>query len=453
MNWQTFLFVKKLKMNTERVTINVGILSSKKIKFQLNQDYLLFQTGKTYFGTYVAKITPEHKILFDNETYSELKFTKKDSDSNFTLYDVIIGKNFHWQQKEDQKFEDNLKFIVEDNNITAINIIDVESYLKSVISSEMRATSSLELLKAHAVISRSWVISQIRNKKIEKNRIKTPKIGELIKWYDREDHKNFDVCADDHCQRYQGITKESTNSVKTAIEETLGEVLTSDGKICDARFSKCCGGVTELFENCWEDTPHKYLTEVIDNKKGKDTTIGDLTQEKDAQSWIEKESDSFCNTTDKNILKQVLNDYDQKTPNFYRWKVEYDAKEIQTLIENKTGIEFGTILDLQPIERGVSGRLIKLNIIGEKKTLVVGKELEIRRVLSETHLYSSAFVINKVCDTQKNVTKFILKGAGWGHGVGLCQIGAAVMSENGYKYDEILLHYYKNSLISHNYGL
>ena len=257
MNWQTFLFVKKLKMNTERVTINVGILSSKGIKFQLNQDYLLSQTGKTYFGTYVVKITPDHKILFDNETYSELKFTKNDSDSNFTLYDVIIGKNFHWQQKEDQKFEDNLKFIVEDNNITAINIIDVESYLKSVISSEMRATSSLELLKAHAVISRSWVISQIRNKKIEKNRIKTPKIGELIKWYDREDHKNFDVCADDHCQRYQGITKESTNSVKTAIEETLGEVLTSDGKICDARFSKCCGGVTELFENCWEDTPQQ----------------------------------------------------------------------------------------------------------------------------------------------------------------------------------------------------
>jgi SpoIID/LytB domain protein len=320
----------------------------------------------------------------------------------------------------------------------------------------MSATSSYELLKAHAVISRSWLMAQvIKGEELQKSNTQYQSIAEtadsFIRWYDREDHVNFDVCADDHCQRYQGMTKQSTPLVVDAINATRGLVLTSEGKICDARFSKCCGGVAETFENVWEPENHKYLQAVIDNPQAPEGYDMDLTREEAADKFIRTSPEAFCNTTDKEILSQVLNDYDQETMDFYRWKVEYSQEEIAELIERKTGKEFGQILDLIPCERGESGRLITLKIVGSKRTLTIGKELEIRKVLSESHLYSSEFVVDKLDVVNEVPSKFVLIGAGWGHGVGLCQIGAAVMGAKGYKHDEILLHYFRGAQLEKRY--
>ncbi|NTV19399.1 MAG: SpoIID/LytB domain-containing protein, partial [Bacteroidales bacterium] len=338
--------------------------------------------------------------------------------------------------------------------ITAINLLGVEEYLTSVISSEMSATASLELLKAHAVISRSWLLAQIdKNIEItnssEKYSTMTESEGELIRWYDREDHTRFDICADDHCQRYQGITRASTPIVKDAIGQTRGELLMSEGKICDARYSKSCGGVFEEFQYCWEDKKYPYLVKQRDSKS--DTIIPDLTVEKNAVEWIKESPESFCNTTDKKVLSQVLNNYDQETVNFYRWSVKYSQKELSQLILKRSGTDYGDILDLVPIERGTSGRLVKLKIVGTKRTRIIGKELEIRRTLSESHLYSSAFFVEKEMGPEQAPLAFTLKGAGWGHGVGLCQIGAAVMGEKGYNYKEILLHYFIGATINKMY--
>ena len=373
----------------------------------------------------------------------------------FELLDVTIGINFHWERKEDQRFLGALKIIVENGKLTGINVIHVEDYLTSVISSEMSATASLELLKAHAVISRSWLLAQIqKNKEITEAQANysafTQTDEELIRWYDREDHTRFDVCADDHCQRYQGITRASTDIVKQAISATRGQVLTSDGKICDARFSKCCGGAFEEFQYCWEDIKYPYLAQQRDSKTH--ATLPDLTQEVEADRWIRTSPEAFCNTTDKKILSQVLNNYDQETTDFYRWKVEYTQEELSALILKRSGIDYGQIIDLIPIARGTSGRLWKLKIVGTKRTLTIGKELEIRRTLSTSHLYSSAFVVDKEELSSEGIPgRFILTGAGWGHGVGLCQIGAAVMGEQGYKYDAILLHYYIGASIDKLY--
>ena len=369
---------------------------------------------------------------------------REETDS-FELLDVTIGINFHWERKENQRFHGALKFIVEDEKITGINVIHVEDYLTSVISSEMSATASLELLKAHAVISRSWLLAQIqKNKEIaDINATYTASVQtekEFIRWYDREDHMHFDVCADDHCQRYQGITRASTEMVEQAIQATRGQALTYEDKICDARFSKCCGGAFEEFQYCWEDVKHPYLVKQRDSKKA--TFLPDLRIHSEAEKWIRTSPDAFCNTKEKRILSQVLNNYDQETTDFYRWKVEYTQEELAKLIFQRSGIDYGQVIDLIPIERGTSARISKLKIIGTKKTLIIGKELEIRRTLSPSHLYSSAFVVDKTEVKNGIPGKFILTGAGWGHGVGLCQIGAAVMGEQGYAYDEILLHYY-----------
>jgi len=436
-----------------KALVEVGIMSEERIEVKFNTPYILQQNG--------ASCKDHESIFISNgniniegraESHTDLLFVPTTDNGNFTLADVTIGKNFHWEQKELQTFSGALRIIMEGNQLTAINIVPVEEYLTSVISSEMSATSSIELLKAHAVISRSWLLSQITNK----NRKKTTASGmteteeEIIKWYDREDHINFDVCADDHCQRYQGITRASTKTVREAIEATKGLVLMCDDEICDARFSKSCGGVSETFENCWEDSPHKYLVKVIDNADCHDKLAENLTIETNAEQWIRSEPKSFCNTTDKEILSQVLNSYDQETPDFYRWKVEYSQEEISGLIRRKSGIDFGDILDIVPMERGVSGRLVKMKIVGSKRTLTIGKELEIRKILSESHLYSSAFIVDKEGDGIP--LKFTLTGAGWGHGVGLCQIGAAVMAAKGYSYKDILFHYYKNCTIDENYG-
>lgn len=443
-------------MKLKEPQLRVGIMYEKEISFQLNGIYVLQQNGKKYTGNQKAKYI-DGKIFFDGLCENELIFDpENEKEGCFDLFGVTIGIKFHWERKEDQKFKGSLHFIVEDEKLTAINVLSLEDYLISVISSEMSATSSMELLKAHAVISRSWLMAQvIKGEELLQSNTNYQSIVETedsyIRWYDREDHINFDVCADDHCQRYQGITRQSTQLVVEAIESTRGLVLTSDGKICDARFSKCCGGVAETFENVWEPENHKYLQAVIDNPQAPVGYDMSLKKEEAADRFIRTSPEAFCNTTDKEILSQVLNDYDQETMDFYRWKVEYTQEEISELIERKTGKEFGQILDLIPGERGESGRLITLKIVGSKRSLIIGKELEIRKVLSESHLYSSEFVVDKL-DVQNGVpSKFVLIGAGWGHGVGLCQIGAAVMGAKGYKHDEILLHYFRGAELEKRY--
>ena len=365
--------------------------------------------------------------------------------ARFVIHEVTIGLNFHWERKENEVFKGSLEFIHDDEKIHAVNVLSIEDYLLSVISSEMSATSSIEFLKAHAVISRSWLLAQTRkNKSLQNENHKYTTTfrteNELIRWYDREDHHLFDVCADDHCQRYQGITRATTPLIEQSVQKTCGEVLIYNGLICDARFSKCCGGITELFENAWEPVNHPYLQRVVDNDSYPKELYRDLTLEREAADWIGDRPEVFCNSSDKNVLKQILNDYDQETNDFFRWKVVYTQKELSELVKSRTGLDFGDIIDLIPVKRGVSGRIIKLKIVGSLQTMIIGKELEIRKSLSETHLYSSAFIIEK--QGEDDAPQFILHGAGWGHGVGLCQIGAAVMGDKGYTYDKILAHYF-----------
>ena len=422
--------------------VSVGIVTANEIVFSLHQPYN--ENGTTVSGK--QSVSYENgAIIWNGKRYKELVFQPQEAGASFSLEDVTIGVNFHWERKETQTFLGILRFAIEGTAMWAINELPVERYLESVISSEMSATSSLRLLEAHAVISRSWLLAQIENRrsaKTEQTSLYSCITGKdkMIKWYDRQDHTLFDVCADDHCQRYQGITKETSPHVAVAIQHTCGQVLMSEGKICDARFSKCCGGAMEEFQYCWEDSPKPYLKAIGDTPE---KTIPDLTVEANAEEWIRTSPDSFCNTSDKNILSQVLNDYDQETTDFYRWRVDYTQEEISQLINSKLNIDFGQIIDLIPIERGKSARLCQLKIVGTKQTLTIGKELEIRRALSPSHLYSSAFVVDKEDVNAEGVPAlFHIIGCGWGHGVGLCQIGAAVMGEKGYNYDQILAHYY-----------
>lgn len=440
--------------------ITVGILSGKEIGFSFPKEFIS-SDGIAICGIQQA-VYRKGKICWQEKEYDELSFTpQRDTSSFFELQDVTIGINFHWERKEVQRFKGELKIIVEDDRLTAINIIPIEDYLTSVISSEMSATASLELLKAHAVISRSWLLNKL---KVANGKLKvimhpdntanfelSTLPSQLIKWYDHEAHKNFDVCADDHCQRYQGITRTSTPQAIEAVFATRGEVLMYEGEICDARFSKCCGGAFEEFQNCWENVKHPYLIGQRDSKT--ETRLPDLTKEAEADKWIRTSPAAFCNTHNKQVLSQVLNNYDQETIDFYRWRVCYSQQELSELIHKRSGIEFGKIIDLIPVERGTSGRLVRLKIVGTLRTLIIGKELEIRRTLSSSHLYSSAFVVDKEYkeDEKEIPSRFILTGSGWGHGVGLCQIGAAVMGEQGYKYKEILSHYYPGSAIEQQY--
>jgi SpoIID/LytB domain protein len=344
----------------------------------------------------------------------------------------------------------SLKLFREKEKIWVINILPISMYLTSVISSEMSAKSSLQLLKAHAIISRSWLLAQIEKAKSikgkkEKYKSEYKTENEIVRWMDREDHNLFDVCADDHCQRYQGITKISTENSRLAIEETKGIVLMYENKICDTRYSKCCGGISEAYENVWESVRHEYLSSVIDYKFDLENYETDFSSEDNVRKWITGNPPAFCNNSDTKTLTQILVDFDQETKDFFRWKIIYTQDEIKRIINEKSGIDFGDIIDLQPVKRGDSARLIKLKIVGTKKSLTIGKELEIRKILSESHLYSSAFVIDKEGLKNNIPEKFILSGAGWGHGVGLCQIGAAVMAAQGYQFDEILLHYFKDA--------
>lgn len=408
--------------------VSVGIVGAESITFTLN--------GYGEDGSSRTATIHNGLIQYDGKAHTRLCFKPQSPDDSFSLMDVVIGVNFHWQRLETQTFRGSLRLLADGGKIWAINDLPVEDYLESVISSEMSAQSSLPLLMAHAVISRSWLMSQIDGNTAPNTQASHG--DAFIRWYDHTDHTLFDVCADDHCQRYQGITKETSPNVAEAIRRTRGELLTYGDEICDARFSKCCGGAMEEFQYCWDDTPKPYLKGIGDTPE---ETIPDLTVEENARQWILSSPKSFCNTTDKRILSQVLNDYDQETTDFYRWRVSYTHEELSKLVEKKLGAGLGTITDMRPLKRGTSGRICELRITGTKKTIVVGKELEIRRALSESHLYSSAFVVEKQGDT------FTLIGAGWGHGVGLCQIGAAVMGDKGYAYDEILRHYYPGAEI------
>ncbi|MBR0501305.1 MAG: DUF4922 domain-containing protein [Bacteroidales bacterium] len=431
-------------MRTQEI-LTVGVVSLPELVFNFKTDYTC--NGQNYTGVHKATADGD-RVVFEGSSYGELYFRSVGEKGSFELNNVTIGVDFHWNRQETQLFPDDLKLIAVDGKVVAINCVGIENYLVSVISSEMSATNSEELLKAHCIISRSWILAQIqKNREIKASNEKysacTDTGEELIKWYDREDHDRFDVCADDHCQRYYGLSRASTQAVRDAVEQTWGRVLTYGGRICDARFSKCCGGVFEEFKFCWEPRQFPYLVKRRDSAAEND--FPDLTVEENARKWILSEPEAFCNTKDPKILSQVLTNFDQETRNFYRWKVEYTVEELSELVRRRSGEDYGEIVDLIPVARGTSGRLWKLRIVGTRKTKVIGKELEIRRTLSPSHLYSSAFVV------EKTDGKFILRGAGWGHGVGLCQIGAAVMGAKGYKYDEILSHYFPGSAIEKKY--
>ena len=435
-------------------TIEVGIMSAKSIEFQLIGRFKQATGEETESVKGEAVVNGDTSFIFrlgnKQQVFDDFVLLEplNEEQAGFELYHVVIGVKFHWEREETQRFKGKLKIYLENGMLTAVNILPLDDYLLSVISSEMSAASSLELLKAHAVTSRSWLLAQIeKSKQIKDASYKTLIRDEegYIRWYDREDHDRFDVCADDHCQRYQGTTKVSSPQVYDALKATSGEVLMYDGVVCDARYYKCCGGITEKFENVWEPVIHPYLTKVIDNGVVPAEYDTDLTNEDNARAWILGNPPAFCNTHDKEVLSQVLNDYDQETQDFYRWQVTLMQAEIKDLLFRKIGVDTGDVLDLIPLERGVSGRIIRLKIVGRQQTIVIGKELEIRKALSESHLYSSAFIVEKEYESSEKPEKFILRGAGWGHGVGLCQIGAAIMGAKGYRYKEILTHYFPHA--------
>lgn len=423
--------------------IDVGLLLSDSVDFCLSGT---FHRGGSdgVTGEHIVSACGD-AVEWKGKVYDRLLFSPVDDTCTFTVCNVIIGIDFHWERRENQTFKGELLFFAENGKVRVVNRIGVEDYLQSVISSEMSSTSSLQLLKAHAIISRSWLYAQLRRAEdscVETSLCEKCNDDEIIRWYAREDHKFFDLCADDHCQRYQGITRAMNPNVVRAVEETADIVLVNNGTVCDARFSKCCGGITEKFSSCWENVDVPYLASFRDADAASEHF--DASSEDVARHWIEGHDAAFCSSVDAHVLSQVLNGYDRETNDFYRWTVEYTAEEFSLLIKEKSGIDFGRIEELVPLQRGPSGRIIKLKIVGCKKSIVVGKELEIRRWLSPSHLYSSAFIVDKKLGTDNNVT-FVLRGAGWGHGVGLCQIGAAAMSEKGYDFCAILSHYYPNT--------
>lgn len=445
------------QVTPQQPKIKVGIMAAKEIRFCLNDSYT---DGHNSFEGEMSINAIQGRLNWNGILLDSLTLKPHEHGSTFTLHDVTIGIGFHWERKEDQTFSGWLRFIVENGMVRAINILPVEDYLASVISSEMKPTASREFLRAHAVISRSWVLAQLRSphrKDMDADNAQAsiPFAGShilnrIIKWYDHDQHTLFDVCADDHCQRYQGRTRIISAAAEAAVKETMGQTLVFDGHLCDARFSKCCGGITEQFETCWQDEHKPYLIALRDSSIN-EGALPDLTIEENARQWIMSEPKSFCNSADGNILSESLNGYDLETPDYYRWKVEYSVHQISDIFRRKSSLDIGDIVDLRPIKRGPSGRIYELEIEGTKSTVTIGKELEIRRTLSESHLFSSAFVVEKNTDENGNIQGFILHGAGWGHGAGLCQIGAAVMAAKGYTYREILQHYYPGTTLGRFY--
>ena len=436
--------------------IQVGILSAKEIRFHLSGLFHVYATpAHLGSGNLLEDLSSgDHDVeirggllLWKGGTYMSLRFQPQRPEDTFYLEDVTIGKDFHWQRQEQERFWGSLKLIVKEDQITAINTLPLERYLECVISSEMSANAHLELLKAHAIISRSWLLAQILHKSDSQESCLEQIPGGWKRWYNHTSHQDFDVCADDHCQRYQGISRIQNDKAREAVRQTYGKVLMHQGAICDARYAKCCGGKSEIFSACWQDENPKYLQAVRDDKDESPTL--DLSQEENAKKWILDRPGAFCATRDKAVLSQILNSYDQETEDFYRWSVTYYQEELSGLIHRKSGVDIGLLMDLKPLKRGESGRIELLQIIGSKTSLTIGKELEIRRILSTSHLKSSAFIIETGQD-EKGRT-FTLKGAGWGHGVGLCQIGAAMMALEGYSHENILSHYYKSATLEQLY--
>jgi stage II sporulation protein D len=432
--------------------ITVGILTAPSVHIEFHGGYVISGESALVQDTCSA-CASEGKIVLESgdkrfQADSEMLLWPQSVSSSFTLHQVTIGQKFHWERQEDQRFPGTLHLIYRGGEIAAVNVVSVEEYLASVIASEMRATSSSEFLKAQAITARSWLLVRLEASRNRKATGAPPMPrsyqdeSKRVRWYDSEDHEVFDVCADDHCQRYHGLTKVTTSSVAAAVEATRGIVLAYEGEICDARYSKCCGGVTEAFENVWGTVHHPYLTHFADNEGAEPA---DICAEAAARAFIARGPEAYCNTSDGHILRQILPEFDQETPDFFRWRVEYTQHELAGIIAAKGGIDFGEIVDLIPVARGYSGRITLLKIVGTKKEFTIGKELEIRRTLSQSHLYSSAFVVDRSEFNGRIPGRFILHGAGWGHGVGLCQIGAAVMGEKGKKAEEILLHYFKGA--------
>lgn len=437
--------------------VRVGLTWNKEINFCLNKKYLC--EGIECLGEESVQCK-QNKLYWHGNAYDSLCFHPI-SEGLFTLPKVTIGRSFHWQQEDSQRFTGSIQLIAHNNQAVFINEIDVETYLKSVICSEMNANSPFEFLKASAIISRSWLLSKLRkNKRNKKETCGHANQQEIIRWYEQSDHNLFDVCADDHCQRYQGVDRIQSDKCLLAVEETKGQVLLYQEEICDARFSKCCGGITETFSTCWEDKNVPYLIAHWDKKElytteatetFKKNVLTKPMSETEAETWISNTKRCFCNTKSKKLLHTILNDYDQKTHNFYRWNTSISQEQLQEWISSKLDIDLGNILELTPVERGPGGRLRKLLIQGSKGSITIGKELEIRRILSDTHLYSAAFVVQKG-ETENGIPKnFILHGAGWGHGVGMCQIGAAVMAHRGYNEEQILRHYFPETQIKKLY--
>jgi SpoIID/LytB domain protein len=429
--------------------ISVGLIDKAKEVRGVFHGYFELPASIKLRGSFRVTNNDGRLMFYDSEDVEVLRSEELTCRSlngaAFTLNDVTIGLNFHWERKEKQTFEGDCTIRLNaDGTLSVINTIDIEQYLKSVISSEMSAEAPVELLKAHAITSRSWLVAMLeRQEKIRKNpihmRLPLETEDEIVRWYGREDHVFFDVCADDHCQRYQGITKIISNSVQEAMEATRGMILVAGHEVCDARFSKACGGRTELFENCWEETPIPYLQSVSDSSM----IFPPLLNEADAERWIFSSPDVYCNSTDGKMLQHVMPSFDQETTDFFRWNVEYSREQLEEILQMKSGIYFGTLMDIVPLKRGPSGRIVTLKIAGSKRTMIVGKELEIRRWLSKSHLYSSAFIVKIERDATGLPKNIIFHGAGWGHGVGLCQIGAAVMASKGFMAEEIVKHYFK----------
>ncbi len=424
--------------------LHIGLLKASKIEIILEGNYSL-ESGKRFPNTLLLEIENENlKLNGENLQTNFLEIYPKGESDFFTVKDVRFGIDFHWEQTEDMSYKGALKCFMDGNEIQVVNIVDIEDYISSVVASEMNANAPLEFIKAHAIISRSWALAQLQPDAFDASAmIKTD--DERIVWYDKENHTQFDLCADDHCQRYQGLTRIKNKTALEAVKATQGEVLVYNDKICDTRFSKCCGGISEGFDKVWQPTPYPYLSAIWDGINPPNIT--NLQLEKDFNSFLNASPDVFCNTKDQQVLSAVLNDYDLKTQDFFRWNEQLSGLELQKLILQKTGMDLGAITDLIPLERGKSGRLIRLKVVGTKRTMIFGKELEIRRILSTSHLYSSAFIVEK--SNIENDILFTLKGAGWGHGVGLCQIGAAAMSFKGYNYIQILEHYFKGAKIQH----
>ncbi len=437
--------------------IRVGIMEDEPEVLGLFQGQFELPSTVRLKGPFHVRNEMGQVVLYDDEGIEVIRkpeiLCRAISGGTFTLRDVTIGLRFHWERKEEQTFEGNVRFVAGENGMTvAINEIGLEQYLKSVISSEMSAASAGEFLKAQAITSRSWLVAMLERRSKEKGlggcSLRSQETEtEIIRWYDREEHTLFDVCADDHCQRYQGVSKIVTKAATDAVEGTRGVFLIHNDDVCDARYFKACGGLTENFENVWDDVSVPYLTSVSDS----DAEYPRILSEADARAWIMSLPEAYCDTADAGVLRRILPSFDQETADFFRWRVEYKREELEEILRVKSGIDFGELMDLIPVQRGASGRIVRLKLVGSKKTLVVGKELEIRRWLSKSHLYSSAFVVETVRDTKGIPLHFTFFGAGWGHGVGLCQIGAAVLAENGKSAEEIVTHYFRGASLKKLY--